>query len=189
MIETYWNEMFGEFKIGERSFHLPGFPESLMSPHFGTRNIIGHFDGPKAQSFKLCGFKPRTTPETIIRIEELETIIENERFWQHQEIVHRESYPFMRRLLPFLVKHQKPHFYFSIEEEGIIKASAIGGEGTSKCLLFNLVVREEFRREGLARKILLGAQNFFSKKETFYWTIHPTFTLGADEVNDYHIVR
>lgn len=189
MIEAYWNEMFGEFKIGERNFQLPGFSEPLMSPQFGTRNIVGDFAGATAQTFKLCGFKPRKNTGSVIKVERLETLIGNNDFWRHQELVHQESYPFMKRLLPFLVKHQKPHFHFSIEEDGVIKASAIGGEGTSKCLLFNLVVGEDFRGEGHARKVLLGAQNFFSRKETFYWTVHPSFTLGADEVNDYHIVR
>lgn len=189
MIEAYWNEMYGEFKTGERNFDLPGFPEPLMSPHFGTRNIVGDYSGNKEQSFKLCSFKPRTGPQFGIQAERLENLIDNGSFWDHQKLIHAHSYPFMKRLLPFVIEHQKPHYYFSIEEDGIVKASALAGEGESKCLLFNLVVREQFRGEGLARRILQGAQNFLSQKETFYWTILPSFTLGADEVNDYHIVR
>ena len=90
--------------------------------------------------------------------------------------------------MPFLVENQKPHFYFSFQSDGEIVATAIGGEGKSKCLLFNLNVREEWRNRGIARLILTEARNFFSEKEVFYWTVHPGFTLNAHYVEDYYII-
>ncbi len=188
MIEKYWNEMFGEYKTGKRQFALPGLPEPLMSPHFGQKNIIGFCSTPTKLSLKLCGFRASRNSTVTIKAEELENVIRRKSFWQYQSNFHQESFPFMQRLLPFLVQNRKPHFYFSIENEGKIIATAVGGVGKSSCLLFNLNVREEFRGKGVARQLLKETRNFFSDKETFYWTVHPGFTLGADYVEDYHLI-
>lgn len=188
MIESYWNEMFGEFKTGDQSFELPEFPEPLMSPHFGKNNIVGPCMSPAKLCLKLCSFRPSQIDTVIINVEKLEDVIGEDEFWQHQKDFHSDSFSFIRRLLPFLVTNQKPHYYFYIRRDGEIMGTAIGGEGESKCLLFNLNVREEFRGNGVARQILTGARNFFSEKEVFYWTIHPGFTLGADYVEDYYLI-
>lgn len=188
MIETYWNEMFGAFKTGDRSFQLPGFPEPLMSPRFGQTNFIGSCPTPAKLSLKLCGFRASRNNLVQIRVDKLASVIGQESFWHHQKNFQPETFPFIQRLLPFLVENRKPHYYFSIQNHMEVIATAIGGEGKSKCLLFNLNVREEYRGKGVARQILTEARNFFSEKETFYWTVHPGFSLGAHYVDDYYIV-
>ena len=190
MIIEYWHEMFGDYYQGEGKFSLPGFSEPLMSPHFGVTNVIGQVEKKNiAQSFKLCSFPPGQYEATHVRVETLSHAIMSRTFWEYQINYHPEAYPFLRRLLPFLVDHQKPHFCFSWIVDDEIVGTALGGEGETKCLLFNLNVRNEFRNQGVARKILQGAQSFFADKSTFYWTLHSNFTLNASLVEDYHLLK
>lgn len=187
MIEQYWNEMFGEFKTGERKFSLPGFPEPLMSPDFENRNIIGSEAPVNSTSFLICGFPPASF-DVSINVMPLEEAVEDAAFWNYQKFFVSETVEFMERLLPFLVKHRKPHHFFSVLVNGEVVATAFGGEGDTKCLLFNLKVRNEFQSMGFARLILEGARSHFSDKETFYWTLHPGFTLGAPVVHSMNLL-
>jgi ribosomal protein S18 acetylase RimI-like enzyme len=186
MIEAYWNEMFGEFKVGDREFSLPEFPEPLMSPHFGVRNIVGPAKNPLS-TFYLCHF-PQVKGEVSLRVESLDAAINKEEFWGFQKSSDAHKYLFMRRLLPFLVENKKPHFHIYQTSNEEIVSSAVVGITPNRAFLFNLYVHESCRKQGLA-KLTLDTARAISGQETFYWTIHPWFTLGAPEVLHYHIVN
>lgn len=187
MIEQYWNDMFGEFKTGERQFSIPGFPEPLMSADFENRNILGTRPMENCTSFLLCGFSPASF-NVNIRVMPLEEAIKDSAFWSYQRAFVSETVGFMERLLPFLVSLKRPHYFFSVVEDDEVIATAFGGEGNTNCFLFNLKVRDGFENQGYARHLLKGARSHFSGKETFYWTVHPTFTLGASYIEGYHLV-
>lgn len=178
MIETYWNEVFGQFKQDSGKFNIPGLPEPLMSAHFGVQNIIAE---PTSQgSFTLCQFGPATHPhEPSVKCESLSLALDNSLFWEFQERLNPGALEFIKRLLPFLVTLKTPHYHFFIESEGRICATVIVGESDCGCFLFNLVVDEKMRGAGLGRSMFKAIQTEFSTKSTFYWTRHPWFTLGA----------
>lgn len=184
MIETYWNEMFGEFKTGERQFSLPGFPEPLMSPHFGVTNIIED----SGSGFKLCLFRPKCSEiSPHVKNEDLESTLTNLKFWEFQQTHHQEGHAFMQRLLPFLVKNKKPHRHFFMEQDEQLIVSCLVGEVTSSVFMFNAAVHSKRRNKGLMQIVMNSIQGHFYPKATFYWTKHQWFTNGADEVLDYRL--
>lgn len=190
MIESYWNEMFGEFKTGERKFLIPGLEEPLMSPDFEKRNMIGAMTGSKRQSYKLCEFiQIKELQRGLVKVTDLGGEINSESFWKYQILHSKNDASFLQKLLNFLVIHQKPHFHFYLEQDGEIIASMLAGTGKTKAFFFNLSVRSDFQKKGKARELLLGARSILSDKETFYWTKHQWLTLNADKVQDYWIIE
>ena len=190
MIERYWNEMFGEFKIGDQKFLIPGLEEPLMSPDFINRNIVGNYPGAKLQSYKLCEFSKITELQIgQVKSASLCEEIHSERFWEYQMNHNQDAYGFLQKLLTFLVNHQKPHYHFYLENSGEIIASMLTGISNTTAFFFNLSVRSDFRKTGKARELLLGARSMLHDKEAFYWTKHTWLTLNADKVQDYCIIE
>ncbi|WP_408096600.1 hypothetical protein ACJVC5_16300 [Peredibacter sp. HCB2-198] len=187
MIETYWDEVFGEFKVGNREFDIPGFPEPLMSVHFGVRNVVGPTNKVFTQSFKLCVFPPASF-EIRSKQETLNEAIHSSIFWEYQKQHNSNAVIFIERLLPFLAKLDTPHFHFYLEDQEGIYASAIVGVSKSSCFLFNLSVSERKRNQGVAKTILESIRGTFFDRPAFYWTVHPWFTFDA-KTEDYHILK
>jgi hypothetical protein len=185
MIEAYWDEMFGEFKTESEAFVIPDFPEALMSPHFGVKNIVGGIPSP----IKLCYFDAigALKPSTV-QSESLENAVDNSSLWAFIEENNPEAFPFIKRLLPFLLSTSKRyhHFYFS-DEKGIA-ASAIVGVSSESAFIFNVIVRVDLRKKGLFNGLVREIQFAFAEISTFYWTLHPWLTKGSTHVVDYHIV-
>ena len=188
MIETYWNDMFGEFKGENGKFDIPGFPEPLMSAHFGVKNIIGPTDKEIKQSFKLCQFSPlKKEVESISGIETLEEALKGSEFWNFQDTYNKETSGFMKRLLPFLISHSPNHFHLFMKDSEGIHASAIIGVAGEIVFLFNLSVKPGTRKQGRAKNLINQIRGHFPEKSVFYWTVHPWFTNGA-EVMNYHLL-
>lgn len=189
MKEAYWNEMFGEFKVDDRRFRIPGLEEPLMSPDFEKRNLIGNFPGNVSKRYILCEYgRPKETQRGKVQARHLKDEVHSEKFWEYQLRHNRDSFEFLQRLLFFLVAHKKPHFHFYIEREGEVVASTIAGVCQESAFFFNLSVRNDLRQNGLAKNLLLGARSMLSDRETFYWTSHPWLTLNADRIKGYCIV-
>jgi len=187
MIEEYWNEVFGEFKEIDGKFNIPGFPEPLMSAHFGVRNIIGSVIPNASLSLKLCTFSPKLTEEaSVVTIRPLREAISSKWFWDfHQN--YNAGYEFSKRLMPFLVNLSNRHYHLYLKDkEGLIASSVIGVSKTS-CFAFNLVVRPDQRGQGKGHFITEQTRSAFSDKGLFYWTTHPWFTLDG-EVTDYYVL-
>ena len=140
MIETYWNEVFGSFKDQSGKFHIPGFPEPLMSAHFGVKNIIGETSGEIQQTFKLCVFNAIEQPEEKRSgfQESLKEAILSDQFWDYQK--QYNTYEFIRKLLPFLTSLPQPHYHLYLKEDDKIIASALVGVANCSYFLFNLSV-------------------------------------------------
>lgn len=188
MIETYWNEMFGQFKTTERAFSIPGFPEPLMSAKFGLTNIVGEAEHPKL-SFKLCTFSPVKSSIHQAKIEPLSKTLTNKEFWAYQKSHHTEAMPFIQRVLPFLNTLSKDHWHVFIEGENGIRGSAIVGRGESVSFFFNASVRKDERQNGVCRDLLMACRVVAENRPGFYWTVHPWLTLDADKVENYHIIN
>jgi ribosomal protein S18 acetylase RimI-like enzyme len=181
MIEAYWNEVFGEYKTQTGKFEIPGMPEPLMSAHFGVSNVIGATYKLASQSFTLCVFPPKKHQlKSFIQKQSLYLAIESQNFWVTQQQLNPQAVGFIQKLLPFLAGLSTPHYHFFLESHGEILATAIVGEAECGCFLFNLVVNEKYRKQGLGLQMLRVIQNEFSTKPTFYWTKHAWFTLDAE---------
>lgn len=190
MIEQYWEEMFGDFKVGKRQYAVPGFDEPLISADFANRNIVGargvldHI-----LNFKLCLFQAKgIQQETTVKIEALGEAIKNEAFWDLQRTHNESNYSFMQRFLSFLAGRPHEYFHFYIEQQGRVIASMVGGNAVSGMLFFNASVAREYRKQGLSRELIRGGQSLFYNKPSFFWTSHSWFTLAADEVLNYFIL-
>lgn len=183
MIELYWNEVFGKYKEDNGKFNIPGFPEPMMSKHFGVKNIIGPTTHQVKQTFKLCTFDPLkvSLTERKSRCEPLNAAIMSEQFWEFQN-----NNVFIRRLLPFLNTLPQSHYHFFCKDNDKIIASALVGEAECGCFLFNFSVSEDARNRGMARKLLLEIRDSFQEKRIFYWTVHPWFTFDSN-VQEYHL--
>lgn len=178
MIEQYWNEVFGQYKTPSGKFKIPGFPEPLMSAHFGVTNLIGEGEGKK---FYLCEFEPKNSAVGKINVESLKEVgIE---FWSYQWKYNSTAFPFIQRLVPFLTELKTPHFHLYIRDDKGICASSIAGESKSGVFLFNLFVREDTRGQGLARRMTDESRAYFKNKKCFYWTIHQGFFFNAKVSN------
>ena len=187
MIEKYWNEMYPEFKTGERCFSLPGFPELLMSPDFERTNIIGPTKKNVMSSYLLCYFHNlRNERSSNVKIEALESITHSKKFWDFQKHNNSETFSFIQKALPFFLENNKKHVHISIEVEGAIVASSIMGISESCGFLFNTSVIPNFRKRGFSLDILHSAQAYI-KLPVFYWTKYPWLTQGADEVRQYSL--
>lgn len=171
MIEQYWREVFGKYETAPGKFDIPGFPEPLMSKHFGVKNIIdGEVTGHR--KLWLCEFEPYLKKEeATAKVQSLSYL--NDEFWKFHNL------PFLERLIPFLQSTGVPHFHFYLEDGNGICTSAIAGEGRSSVFLFNLLVKEDRRGKGYARTILKEIRAFFWNKKCFYWTLHKDFYLGG----------
>lgn len=181
MIETYWNEVFGKYKTQTGKFEIPGMPEPLMSAHFGVNNILGEVPDTALPSFTLCVFEPQKhNLQSQIQKEKLKDAILSKEFWETQQQLNSQALGFIQKLLPFLSSLKTPHYHFFLKSEGKIVATTIVGEASCGCFLFNLVVDEKYRKQGLGREMLRVIQHEFSHKMTFYWTKHPWFTANAD---------
>lgn len=188
MIETYWNEMFGEFKTGPRSFLIPALPEPLMSPHFGVQNIIGPSHKPPKMSFTLCYFNPVDRLTSKVEVETLSQAIKRKEFWNYQEEHHSSCVHFSQKLFPFLIEHQKDHLHlFTLDNKGM-RTSVLIGRGETTAFLFNASVRTDLRNLRLGREMLNDSRNYIGSKQSFYWTRYPWLTLGADLTEDYHLI-
>ncbi len=160
-----------------------------MSPRFGTRNLI--LGGPSAESAGrwLCYFSPLGTQRSSeLQQEELPLAFKREAFWGFHEYANPEAIPFLRRLLPFLMTHQLPHWHLWLEEEGEIVASLLVGEAPGATFLFNLAVAPQARGRGLTHQLLLGARARCPLRPSFFWTRHRGFFLGAGEVYGYAVL-
>lgn len=188
MIESYWNEMFQEFKVSEKQFVLPGFPEPLMSPHFGVTNQISESPLADHLIFKLCLFEPRLFDiDTMVKVEDLKLTLFNAKFWDFIHRHHHKSYPFMKKLIPFLIKHEKPHRHFYIEKNNHIIASCLVGETGQSLFGFNAAVAQGLRENGLSQILMKSIQGFYFPRPFFYWTKLMWLTNGADRVLYYCI--
>lgn len=181
MIEQYWNEVFGQFKTQTGKFEIPGFPEPLMSAHFGVTNLIGAGQGKK---FYLCEFEPVNSGVVNISIESLKDV--GMEFWSYQWKYNSGAYPFIQRLVPFVNQLEAKHFHIYMKDEKGICASSIAGESKSGVFLFNLFVRDDKRGQGLARKMTDETRAFFKNKKCFYWTVHEGFFFES-KVSDYYL--
>lgn len=189
MIETYWNEVFGDYKDSEGKFEIPGFPEIMMSAHFGVKNIVGPATGEIKHSFKLCVFGPKASKvESIVSCEPLQQAIASADLWDFQIKNNNETTSFMQRLLPFLASLPQPHYHFFIKNAEGICASTVVGVAESGCFLFNLSVDSKARHQGLAKKLIDEARGSFPEKPLFYWTVHPWFTYDS-VTQEYHIMK
>ncbi|WPU63550.1 GNAT family N-acetyltransferase [Peredibacter starrii] len=186
MIEQYWNEVFGDFKNPSGKFEIPGFPEPMLSTHFGIRNIIGPTDKPTKQSFKICMFGPLHQQEEAT-FEELGKAISKGIYWRHQVRHNSEVLPFIKRFLPFVLTLETPHYHFFVRDDENILATAIVGVSESGMFLFNLSVDPDYRKMGLAREIIKKARGAFPEKPLFYWTVHPWLRFDS-KVLDYHLL-
>jgi hypothetical protein len=189
VIERYWREMFGAWTRDGVSYELPGFPESLMSPRFGTRNrILPLAPGAGADTW-LCYFTRGAGVRIAeLREEPLDRAVARDEFWRLQEAVNPAGLPFLRRLAPFLVAHRLPHRHLWLADDGGgTVATLLAGETPSSVFLFNLAVAPAHRGRGTARRLVDGARGRFADRPAFYWTRHPGFFLGADEVYRYSI--
>lgn len=187
MIEHYWSEMFGEFEKAPGQFEIPGFPEPLMSAHFGERNRIGERHPRAKLSFHLCEFLPLKSQRKNLdfKRELLSLAIKKSEFWQFQESQGRETAPFMKRLLVFLASRDQTYFHYFIERGGEIVASAIVGQASESALVFNGLVALNHRAQGYARDLFLAIRQDLSEQKLFFWTKHPYLKLGADRITPY----
>lgn len=174
MIEQYWNEVFGKFKTQTGKFEIPGFPEPLMSAHFGVTNLIGEGSGKK---FYLCEFEALNNGVVNINSEKLGDV--GMEFWSYQWKYNSGAFPFIQRLVPFLNELSTPHFHLYLRDEKGICASSIAGEGKSGVFLFNLFIREDKRGQGLARGMTNETRAYFKNKKCFYWTVHEGFFFDS----------
>ncbi len=190
MIEAYWREMFGAWSVDGLNFDLPGFPELLMSPRFGTLNQVRPVTSSDSVDRWLCCFSPLTGPgDPDLKSEELPLTNRRDAFWSFHEEANPEGIPFLRRLVPFLVSHNLPHRHLWLEEDGRIIASLLSGETSEAKFLFNCAVAPSERGRGLAHKLLIGARSGHPSRPSFYWTRHYGFFLGADQVYGYFILQ
>lgn len=189
MIEKYWGQMFKTFQVTERSYLIPGFPEKLISADFEKNNLLGDLGSQvAAQSFKLCLFPPVTQKIGMAKVEKLNVAVTRNEFWDYQKLCNLPNYSFMMRFLKFLVEERKEYYHFYFQEQHQIIASVLAGcTPTSVCLL-NLSVDPKMRNRGISHELVKCVQEHFSRP-CFYWTKHPWFTLGANEVLDYHLVQ
>lgn len=179
MIEEYWNEVFGKYKTDTGEFEIPGFPEPLMSAHFGVRNIIGaHGDGKKLW---ICEFDAVSSGDISITVEKLKDVGRD--FWNYQSEYNSGAFPFIRRLVPFLNQLETPHFHLFLKDEKGICASSIAGESSVGVFLLNLFVREDKRGHGLAKLMTNETRKFFAGKKCFYWTIHQGFFFDSKVID------
>lgn len=182
MIEQYWNEVFGQYKTHTGKFEIPGFPEPLMSAHFGVINVIGsHGTGKK---FWLCEFDAVNSGEMNISSEKLNDVGID--FWSFQSKCNSSAFPFIQRLIPFLNQLETPHFHLFMKDEKGICASTIAGESKCGVLFFNLFVREDRRGQGLAKLMTNEARSYFAGKRCFYWTVNQGFFFES-KVSDYSL--
>lgn len=180
MIEQYWDEVFVKFKTQTGKFEIPCFPEPLMSAHFGVINVLGSHAGGKR--FWLCEFDTINSRAKHISSEKLQHVGDD--FWRFQAECNSSAFPFIQRLVPFLNLLETPHFHLFLKDEKGIYASTIAGEGKCGVFLFNLIVREDRRGQGIAKLMTNEARSYFSGKKCFYWTIHQGFFLGS-KVSEY----
>ncbi len=187
MIERYWSEMFGEFEKSPGQFEIPGFPEPLMSAHFGERNKVGEVYPSAKLSFYLCEFLPLKSHQKNLdfKRELLSLAITRSDFWQFQESQGPETAPFMKRLLVFLASRDQTYFHYFIEREGEIVASAIVGQASESALVFNGLVALNHRAQGYARDLFFAIRQDLSQQEVFFWTKHSYLKLGADRITPY----
>ncbi len=183
MIEEYWNEVFGQYKTQTGKFEIPGFPEPLMSAHFGVTNIIGSKG--EGSSFYLCEFEAIHSGNISLTAENLKDV--GSEFWSYQKEYNSKVFPFIQRLVPFLNQLSTPHFHLFIKDENGICASSIVGAGMSGAFLFNLFVREDRRGQGLAKLMTNETRTFFAGKKCFYWTVHEGFFFDS-KVSPYGIL-
>lgn len=190
MIERYWSQMFGKYEVSPGKFEIPGFPEPLMSAHFGKRNRVGEKQPEATLSFFLCEFLSPPPSQTFSRIqfEDLAQAIARSEFWEFQESQGPETAPFMKRLLPFLVEHGGVYTHYFLEQEGELVASAIVGQTNESALVFNGLVAQKHRSRGYAREIFLAIRQRLSGLGVFFWTKHPYLKLGADRIYPYELI-
>jgi ribosomal protein S18 acetylase RimI-like enzyme len=181
MIEQYWNEVFGKYKTLTGKFEIPGFPEPLMSAHYGVTNLIGEGEGKK---FYLCEFEPVNSDVVNISSEKLSDV--GLEFWSYQWKYNSSAFPFVQRLVPFLTQLNTPHYHLYMKDEKGICASSIIGVGQSTGFLFNLSVREDKRGQGLAKSMTDETRSFVKGKNCFYWTVHEGFFFDS-KVSDYYL--
>ncbi len=175
MIEQYWNEVFGHYKNHQGKFEIPGFPEALMSVHFGVKNLIGSHGSGK--NLWLCEFAPVKPKDLSISAQNLKNIEED--FWDYHSFHNPEAFSFIKRLVPFLNQLETPHFHLFMKDERGICASVIAGESSCGVFLFNLFVREDKRGHGLAKFMTDEVRSFFADKKCFYWTVHRGFFFDS----------
>jgi hypothetical protein len=188
MKEAYWNEVFGQYKVAGREFNVPGFPEALMSPHFGVKNIFGYSYAETKLSLKLCEFGPQRIKAGIRpTYETLQEAVNSKKFWDFQKKF-SDNYEFMKRLLPFLLTLPTPHYHFFIKNRDGIVVSNIVGVADCGLFLFNLTVKPNFRKRGLGKLSHHQIRGTFSDRPAFYWTVHPWFTFDS-KVIDYHVIQ
>lgn len=175
MIEEYWNEVFGQYKTHSGKFEIPGFPEPLMSAHFGVTNLIGsHGSG---QNFWLCEFDAINSSDLKISFEKLNDVGID--FWIFHSNCNLSALPFLQRLIPFLSDLETPHFHLFMKDEKGISVSAIAGESKCGVFVFNLFVRQDKRGQGLAKLMTNQVRSLFADKKCFYWTIHRGFFFNS----------
>lgn len=191
MIERYWREMFGDFEVRTGKFEIPGFPEPLMSPHFGVRNIIGDTQVEAQLSFSLCEFKEWDSAEVIMGQAERQTLAEateSASFWQLQSTEQAESVAFLQRLLPFLCQRPYRHEHYFVRDEKGLLASVLVGHTPCASFLFNALVRSDARKRGLSKMLHLAIRSQNRGRKVFFWTKHPYLCSDAQRIVGHHVL-
>lgn len=182
MIKRYWSEMFKDFEVAPGRYEVPGFPEPLLSAHFGVANLIGEEPQADFAQLLLCTFRHGALGP--VGAEPLERV--GEAFWKFQEENYPETVAFLRRLVPLLITREHPHEHLFLWDQDGLTASGIIGYAPSGSFIFNASVRKDLRGQGLTRQLLNGARGR-SPAPLFYWTRFPWLTGGAQRVESYQV--
>ncbi len=191
MIERYWSEVFGKFEVSPGKFEIPGFPEPLMSVHFGKQNIVGESRDDSVLRFFLCEFDNSEFSPSAHKCESepLEASLSSQEFWDFQKEEGPESYEFMSRFLPFVLGKSKGNYiHYFIRTNNVLSASVIVGVSTSSALFINGLVAKKERGRAMAKSIFECARADLSPMPVFFWTKHPFLKLGADRVIPYELL-
>ena len=182
IISDYWQEMYSDFQVGEKSFLIPEFPHALLSANFvftpgcidlhSSCNFVGDERGVMRQPdlrFKLHVFAKKHGESSFrLKQEPLSVAIQRDAFW-------------------FLSIRPLPHRHFYYEESGEMLCSSVVGFAPSAELLLNALVKKEVRQAGLMKEFFRDLEFELKAPYHFYWTKHPWLDLGSDLSYDYLI--